>query len=88
MGPRAGGQTDRAKASLHMRAFTTAAVTVVLVVIWAITEYHNAGLADLQARIEPAESEGLAAIQGEESVVACIADPGISGWRQSCRRIP
>lgn len=31
------------KRHFHMRAFSAAAATVVLVVIWAISEYHNAG---------------------------------------------
>ena len=31
------------KRRFHMRAFGAAAVAVLLVIIWAITEYHNAG---------------------------------------------
>lgn len=31
------------KHRFHIRAFSAVAVSVVLVIIWAITEYHNAG---------------------------------------------
>jgi protein-S-isoprenylcysteine O-methyltransferase Ste14 len=31
------------KRRFHMRAFSAAAVSVFLVIIWAISEYHNAG---------------------------------------------